>query len=86
MLASLIYLLSSIYTDIAAYPDSVNVLNPNQQTDVRTPDKLIDGINDTNDGAHMWLAPVLPSIVSVICHLATRVIVGICNTELFIKF
>lgn len=50
--------------NIAAYPDSVNVLNPNQQTDVRTPDKLIDGINDTKDGAHMWLAPVLPSIVN----------------------
>ena len=32
--------------------------------DVRTPDKLIDGINDTLDGGHMWLAPILPSIVS----------------------
>lgn len=50
--------------NIAAYPDSVNVLNPNQQTDIRTPDKLIDGVNDTKDGSHMWLAPVLPSIVN----------------------
>lgn len=49
--------------DIAAYPDSVNVLD-NVSNDTRTPDKLIDGFNDTNDGRHMWLAPILPSIVS----------------------
>ena len=50
-------------SDIAAYPDSVNVLD-NVSNDARTPDKLIDGFNDTNDGRHMWLAPVLPTIVS----------------------
>lgn len=33
--------------------------------DVRTPDKLIDGENDTMDGRHMWLAPILPGVVSV---------------------
>lgn len=49
--------------DIAAYPDSVNVL-ANIQNDVRTPDKLIDGVNSTNDGRHMWLAPILPTTVS----------------------
>ena len=32
--------------------------------DVRTPDKLIDGFNDINDGGHAWLAPILPGIVS----------------------
>jgi len=32
--------------------------------DVRTPDKLIDGYHDTTEGAHMWLAPILPDIVS----------------------
>lgn len=51
------------FIDIAAYPDSVNVL-ANIQNDVRTPDKLIDGVNSTNDGRHMWLAPILPTTVS----------------------
>lgn len=49
-------------SDIAAFPDSVNVLD-NVSGDVRTPDKLIDGVNDTQDGRHMWLAPVLPGLV-----------------------
>lgn len=50
------------YADIAAYPVSVNVLSDNI-SDVRTPDKLIDGVNDSVDGRHMWLAPILPNIV-----------------------
>ncbi len=33
--------------------------------DIRTPDKLIDGVNDTHDGRHMWLAPILPYTVSM---------------------
>uniref|UniRef100_A0A3P9PVR9 Si:dkey-161j23.7 n=1 Tax=Poecilia reticulata TaxID=8081 RepID=A0A3P9PVR9_POERE len=49
--------------DIAAFPDSVNILD-NVSGDVRTPDKLIDGVNDTQDGRHMWLAPVLPGTVN----------------------
>ncbi|XP_059167114.1 katanin-interacting protein-like isoform X2 [Physella acuta] len=49
--------------NIAAYPDSVNVLD-NVSNDARTPDKLIDGFNDTNDGRHMWLAPILPTIIN----------------------
>lgn len=49
--------------DIAAFPDSVNCLGGSLK-DVRTPDKLIDGYHDTTEGAHMWLAPVLPDIVS----------------------
>ncbi|XP_016339808.1 uncharacterized protein KIAA0556-like isoform X1 [Sinocyclocheilus anshuiensis] len=49
--------------NIAAFPDSVNVLD-NVCGDVRTPDKLIDGVNNTQDGRHMWLAPVLPGLVN----------------------
>jgi len=52
------------FVDISAYPDSVNVLE-GIDSDVRTPDKLIDGVNDTQDGRHMWLAPILPNIVGV---------------------
>ena len=32
--------------------------------DVRTPDKLIDGVYDMLDGSHMWLSPVLPGVVN----------------------
>ncbi|XP_067859220.1 katanin-interacting protein isoform X2 [Heptranchias perlo] len=49
--------------NISAFPDSVNVLD-SVSGDVRTPDKLIDGINGTNDGRHMWLAPILPGLVN----------------------
>ncbi|XP_050922117.1 katanin-interacting protein isoform X2 [Lates calcarifer] len=49
--------------NIAAFPDSVNILD-NVNGDVRTPDKLIDGVNSTHDGRHMWLAPVLPGLVN----------------------
>ncbi|XP_070708413.1 katanin-interacting protein isoform X2 [Pempheris klunzingeri] len=49
--------------NIAAFPDSVNILD-NVSGDVRTPDKLIDGVNSTSDGRHMWLAPVLPGLVN----------------------
>ncbi|XP_078478463.1 LOW QUALITY PROTEIN: katanin-interacting protein-like [Lampetra planeri] len=49
--------------NIAAFPDSVNVLD-NVSGDVRTPNKLIDGVNSTHDGRHMWLAPVLPGLVN----------------------
>lgn len=52
-----------VFTDISAYPDSVNVLN-DKTNDTRTPDKLIDGVLDTSDGSHMWLAPILPSILN----------------------
>ena len=54
--------------DIAAYPDSVNVLE-GVENDVRTPDKLIDGVSDTTDGCHMWLAPILPGIVGIFYHV-----------------
>ncbi|NXM43266.1 K0556 protein, partial [Gymnorhina tibicen] len=49
--------------NIAAFPDSVNILD-DVSGDIRTPDKLIDRVNDTTDGRHMWLAPVLPGLVN----------------------
>uniref|UniRef100_A0A4W3IEB6 KATNIP domain-containing protein n=1 Tax=Callorhinchus milii TaxID=7868 RepID=A0A4W3IEB6_CALMI len=49
--------------NIAAFPDSVNVLD-GVSGDVRTPDKIIDGVNDTNDGRHTWLAPIVPGLVN----------------------
>ena len=48
--------------NITAYPHSVNVLE-GVVDDIRTPDKLIDGVNETYDGRHMWLAPILPGMV-----------------------
>eukprot|EP00794_Sanderia_malayensis_P021189 gene21189-23267_t len=51
--------------NVTAYPHSVNVLE-GVDHDVRTPDKLIDGINDTHDANHMWMAPVFPAVVNVI--------------------
>ncbi|KAL3274364.1 hypothetical protein HHI36_015762 [Cryptolaemus montrouzieri] len=44
--------------NICAYPESVNVL-PQVSEDVRTPDKLIDGVNDCHNGSHSWLAPIV---------------------------
>uniref|UniRef100_A0A8C3WPP8 Katanin interacting protein n=1 Tax=Catagonus wagneri TaxID=51154 RepID=A0A8C3WPP8_9CETA len=61
--------------NIAAFPDSVNSLE-GVCGDVRTPDKLIDHVNDTSDGRHMWLAPILPGLVNrvyVIFDLPTTV-------------
>ncbi|XP_043231543.1 katanin-interacting protein-like [Amphibalanus amphitrite] len=49
--------------NVAAFPDSVNVLD-NVTGDVRTPDKLVDGVNSTLDGRHMWLAPILPDMIN----------------------
>ncbi|XP_067212805.1 katanin-interacting protein-like isoform X2 [Linepithema humile] len=45
--------------NIAAFPESVNIIE-GIDNDIRTPDKLIDGINNTKDGRHAWLAPILP--------------------------
>lgn len=33
---------------------------PDVSGDIRTPDKLIDNVNDNDDGLHSWLAPVIP--------------------------
>ena len=48
--------------NVTAFPHSVNVLE-GVSNDARTPDKLVDGVNDSNDGRHMWLAPILPGLV-----------------------
>ncbi|CAF4312069.1 unnamed protein product, partial [Adineta steineri] len=53
-----------IKQNIAAYPHSVNTLNPGTDDDVRTPDKLIDGENDDIDGSHSWIAPILPNVIN----------------------
>ncbi|KAJ0174511.1 hypothetical protein K1T71_009619 [Dendrolimus kikuchii] len=51
-------------TNVCAHPASVNVLDPRAQ-DVRTPDKLINGVNSrVGDGSHSWLAPVLPNTLN----------------------
>lgn len=47
------------FLDICAYPESVNTL-PNVSGDIRTPDKLVDGINEDISGAHSWLSPIIP--------------------------
>lgn len=57
-----LFMLKVFFSDIAAFPDSVNILD-DVSGDIRTPDKLIDRVNDTTDGRHMWLAPVLPGLV-----------------------
>uniref|UniRef100_A0A8C5WH72 KATNIP domain-containing protein n=1 Tax=Leptobrachium leishanense TaxID=445787 RepID=A0A8C5WH72_9ANUR len=49
--------------NIAAFPESINILD-GISGDVRTPDKLIDNMNNTNDGRHMWLSPILPDMVN----------------------
>ncbi|CAF0733393.1 unnamed protein product [Adineta steineri] len=50
--------------NIAAYPHSVNALNPGVDDDIRTPDKLIDGENDEVDGTHCWISPILPNVIN----------------------
>lgn len=32
--------------------------------DLRTPDKLIDGVCGSDDAGHMWLAPILPGVLN----------------------
>lgn len=52
-------LICNLILDICAYPESINIL-PNISGDVRTSDKLIDGITDDDSGTHSWLAPIVP--------------------------
>mmetsp|Transcript_13961 Transcript_13961/g.16857 ORF Transcript_13961/g.16857 Transcript_13961/m.16857 type:complete len:874 (-) Transcript_13961:312-2933(-) len=46
--------------NVAADPESINVLPSVQKKggDARSLDKLYDGVNDTYDDRHMWLAPL----------------------------
>ena len=60
------YRLRLAENNITAHPHSVNVL-PGVVDDIITPDKLIDGVNDTYDGQHMWLVPILPGLVRTVC-------------------
>lgn len=47
---------------IDAQPRDINVLKEcGQPHDVRTLDKLYDGVNNTYDDRHMWLAPFTPT-------------------------
>lgn len=47
---------------IDAQPRDINILKePGASHDVRTLDKLYDGVNNTYDDRHMWLAPFTPS-------------------------
>ena len=41
----------------------MNVL-PGVTGDLRTPDKLIDGVRGVDEPQHMWLAPILPGVVN----------------------
>lgn len=71
------------HLDISCWPSSVNILQSNKN-DIRTSEKLIDGINDTLDGSHMWLAPILPSevlpvFVSFLSYLQTK---SICHNKM----
>ncbi|KAE8748472.1 hypothetical protein FOCC_FOCC004767 [Frankliniella occidentalis] len=69
------YRISLGFQNVAAHPESVNILEGSER-DVRTPDKLIDGVNDTLDGRHMWLAPILPGKINkvyIIFNTATTV-------------
>jgi len=50
---------------INAIPHSINVL-PDHSGDLRTPDKLLDGVNETFDDRHMWLAPIIPGQPNII--------------------
>lgn len=68
-------------SDIAAFPDSVNVLD-NVCGDVRTPDKLI---SKAHDGRHMWLAPVLPGLVRTNRFVMSCLIISFQNA-LFLCF
>lgn len=47
---------------IDAQPRDINILrDPGMAHDVRTLDKLYDGVNNTYDDRHMWLSPFTPA-------------------------
>lgn len=59
------------HSQVQAEPRDINVLKGTREAaswlggdsnglDCRTLDKLYDGINDTLDDSHMWLAPYTP--------------------------
>lgn len=50
---------------IAAYPSSLSEL-PGYEDDPRSVANLLDGINETRDDLHHWLAPQLPLLQTVV--------------------
>jgi hypothetical protein len=53
--------------ELAAYPESVNVLR-DVHDDPRTSANVVDGVNDTEDARHMWLAPLMHNDVRARAH------------------
>uniref|UniRef100_A0A8D8XUC5 Uncharacterized protein KIAA0556 n=1 Tax=Cacopsylla melanoneura TaxID=428564 RepID=A0A8D8XUC5_9HEMI len=49
--------------NIFAYPQGVHILH-GMENDARTCDKLLDGVNNSADGTHSWLAPILPQEIN----------------------
>ncbi|KAL1452893.1 hypothetical protein WDU94_007078 [Cyamophila willieti] len=49
--------------NIFAYPQGVHILH-GMENDARTCDKLLDGVNNSTDGTHSWLAPILPQEIN----------------------
>ncbi|XP_067928203.1 katanin-interacting protein-like [Watersipora subatra] len=49
--------------NVAAYPESVNVLD-GIEGDIRTPDKLVGDATGSNSDHNMWLSPILPGITN----------------------
>lgn len=56
--------------DIVAEPHSVARCLPQCANDVRVPEKLVDGVNVTDDPRHFWLAPIFSDMVR---HCAVRI-------------
>lgn len=67
--------------NICAYPESVNSLQ-NVSGDVRTPDKLIDGINTDSNGLHSWLAPIIPKCLNRI-YIIFDIPIGITSIKIW---
>lgn len=57
-------LMTILSVDIAAHPESVNILE-GIDNDIRTPDNLADDVHDIHDIRYAWLAPILPGEVSL---------------------
>ncbi len=56
---------------ISADPPDINVL-PGYTNDPRTVDNLLDGVNDTCDDMHLWLAPFSAGMLVRECHGMSR--------------
>ena len=69
-------------SNLVAFPSSINEL-PGVSGDVRTVDKLIDGVFDSTDDRHMWLCPWSPGQARVFgcphSHLLTAAQVNVLH-------